>query len=180
METTQLILATVLDMAMGFLVAIGWSMLFNTPKKALLVAGLLGGLGHSLRYLLLEGFGMSIISATLAGTVLVGLLGISIARKVDTPPVVFTMPACITMIPGLYAYHAMLGFVKIASGEAALQDPMLIPETIRYTVLTASLLFTLSIGITIGSLLFRKKTAREIVLHIPIFKFLQRQESSNK
>jgi uncharacterized membrane protein YjjB (DUF3815 family) len=108
------------------------------------------------------------------------LLGIILARKVDTPPVVFTMPACITMIPGLYAYHAMLGFVKIAGTEAAQQDPMLIPETIRYTVLTMSLLFTLSIGITIGSLLFRKKTAREISLHIPIFKFIRRRENLSK
>jgi hypothetical protein len=33
METTQLIFATLLDMVMGFLVAIGWSMLFNIPKK---------------------------------------------------------------------------------------------------------------------------------------------------
>ncbi len=177
MTATQLILATLLDMVMGFLVAIGWCMLFNSPKKVLLVAGLLGGLGHSLRYLLLEGFGASIITATLSGTVFIGLLGIFIARKVDTPPVVFTMPACITMIPGLYAYNAMLGFVKIAGSEAALQDPMLIPETVRYTVLTSSLLFTLSIGITIGSLLFRKKTAREITLHIPLFKLIQRQNN---
>ena len=180
MEVSQLILAVLLDIAMGFLVAIGWSMLFNTPKKVLLIAGLLGGLGHSLRYLLLEGFGLSIIPATLSGTILIGLLGIILARKVDTPPVVFTMPACITMIPGMYAYHTMLGIVKIAGSEVALQDPMLIPETVRYFVLTASLLFTLSIGITIGSLLFRKKTAREISLHIPLFNLMQRQDNSNK
>lgn len=175
MTTEQLILATLLDMVMGFLVAIGWSVLFNSPKKVLLIAGLLGGLGHSLRYLMLEGFGLSIILATLSGTVLIGLLGIVLARKVDTPPVVFTMPACITMIPGLFAYNAMLGFVKIASTDVAQQDPLLIPETVRYLVLTASLLFTLSIGITIGSLLFRKKTAREIKLHIPLFGLIQRQ-----
>lgn len=180
MESAQLILAAFLDLAIGFLVAIGWSMLFNTPKKVLLIAGLLGGLGRSTRYLLIEGLGLSITTSTLGGAVLIGLLGIALARKVDTPLVVFTMPACSTMLPGIYAYNAMLGLVKIAGSEVAQQDPMLIPETVHNVILTAAILFTLSIGITIGSLLFRKKTAREVKLHIPLFKLIQHRENSVK
>ena len=164
---SQVLLPTLVDMFLAFLVAIGWSILFNSPRKVLLIAGLLGGLGHSLRYLIIEGFNVAIVPATLAGTVLIGLLGLIAARRVDTPPVVFTMPACITMIPGLYAYHAMLGFVKMTNADIAAQEPNLIPQTAHYFVLTISLLFSLSIGITIGSLLFRKKTAREIKLSIP-------------
>ena len=164
---TQLVLAVLGDMVLAFIIAIGWGIFFNTPCRVLHVAGLLGGLGHSIRYVMLEGMGASIVVATLVGCIFIGFMGILYARKVDAPPVVFTMPACITMIPGLFAYHAMLGFVKIASTEVADQDPLLIPETAHYLVLTISLLFCLSIGITIGSLLFRKKTAREINLTIP-------------
>lgn len=160
----NLILATLFDILMGGLIAIGWGILFNSPRQVLYIAALLGGLGHSIRYLLLEAAGAPLVLATLAGTVFIGFLGIVFARRVDTPPVIFTMPACITMIPGMYAYHTMLGFIKMAGSDVTAHDPNLVSQTAQYFVITVSLLFTLSIGITIGSLLFRKKTAREIKL----------------
>ena len=84
------------------------------------------------------------------------------AHRVHVPPVVFTMPACITMIPGLYAYRAMLGCIRITDLERVTKDPLLLPETAHYFVLTASLLFTLGIGICSGTLLFRKKSAKSL------------------
>ncbi len=161
----SIILATLFDILMGGIIAVGWGVLFNTPRQVLYVAFLLGGLGHSIRFLLLEACGAPLVLATLAGTVFIGFLGIAFARKVDTPPVIFTMPACITMIPGMYAYHTMLGFIKMAGSDITVQDPTLVSQTAHYFVITISLLFTLSIGISIGSLLFRKKTAREIKLN---------------
>lgn len=164
----EVLLGTLLDLVMAFFIVIGWGILFNTPRRVLIVAGLSGSLGHSLRYLFLEGFGASLISSTLVGAVSIGFIGIILARRVDTPPVVFTMPASISMMPGLLAYNSMLGFVKIATTDVAEQSPTLISETAHNFVLTVSLLFCLSIGITIGSLLFRKKTAREVNLNMPL------------
>jgi Uncharacterized conserved protein len=172
----NLILATLFDILLGGIIAVGWGILFNTPRQVLYVAALLGGLGHSIRFLLLEAAGAPLVLATLAGTVFIGFLGIAFARKVDTPPVIFTMPACITMIPGMYAYHTMLGFVKMAGSDITVQDPSLVPQTAQYFVITLSLLFTLSIGITIGSLLFRKKTAREIKLNLPSLPFFKHKQ----
>lgn len=169
----SLLFATMFDILMGGIIAVGWGILFNTPRQVLYVAALLGGLGHSIRYLLLEAAGAPLVLATLAGTVFIGFVGIAFARKVDTPPVIFTMPACITMIPGMYAYHAMLGVVKMAGADITVQDPTLVSQTAQYFVITISLLFTLSIGITIGSLLFRKKTAREIKLNLPNLSFFK-------
>ncbi len=99
----ELLLHFFKDFFLAFFVAIGFASLFNTPNRVLLIAGLLGSLGHSLKFLLHDGFGLGLITSTLSGTVLIGLLGIVLAHRVHTPPVVFTMPACITMIPGLYA-----------------------------------------------------------------------------
>lgn len=172
----SLILATLFDILMGGIIAVGWGILFNTPRQVLFIAALLGGLGHSIRFLLLEAAGAPLVLATLAGTVFIGFLGIAFARKVDTPPVIFTMPACITMIPGMYAYHTMLGFVKMAGADITVQDPSLVSQTAQYFVITISLLFTLSIGITIGSLLFRKKTAREIKLNLPNLHFFKHKQ----
>lgn len=164
-----------LDLLFSFVVAVGWGILFGTPKKVLLLAGLMGGLGHSIRYLMIYSFGLPLVSATLCGTVFIGLCGIFVARKADTTPVVFTMPACITMIPGMYAYHAMLGLLKMVNTDPSVQHSDLIAETLHNIVLSVSLLFSLSIGITIGSLLFRKKTAREIKLN---FKVLRKKNKS--
>ncbi|MEO8616422.1 MAG: threonine/serine exporter family protein [Luteolibacter sp.] len=155
----ELLLLILRDIAFAFVVAVGFAILFSTPRRVLFIAGILGGLGHSIRFLLLHNH-IPIVPATLAGAVFIGLAGIFCAHRVHAPPVVFTMPACITMIPGLYAYRAMLGCVKMTDLEKLMQDPTKLAETAHYFVLTASLLFTLAIGICSGALIFRKKSAK--------------------
>ncbi|MGD9417690.1 MAG: threonine/serine exporter family protein [Verrucomicrobiota bacterium JB025] len=153
------------DIILAFIVAIGFAVLFQTPTRVLHVAGLLGGLGHCIRFSLLS-HDIGIIPATLAGTVFIGLFGIVLSHKVHTPPVVFTMPACITMIPGLFAYRAMLGCLKITDLEHARTHPETVTVTAHYFVLTACLLFTLAIGICIGALLFRKRSSKSLFKRI--------------
>lgn len=102
------------------------------------------------------------VPSTLAATLFIGLIGIPIAHRVHTPPVVFTMPACITMIPGLPAYRTMLGLLRLTDPEQVRQDPALLQLAAHHFVLTASLLFTLAIGICIGPLLFRTRSVKSL------------------
>ena len=148
------------DFFFAFCVAIGFGSLFNTPNRVLLIAGLLGGLGHAVRFGLYEGVGLGLITSTLAGTVSIGLLGIVLAHRVHTPPVVFTMPACITMIPGMYSYKTMLGFIRLTDESGLARNPQDLNNTFHNLVLTASLLFTLAIGISISVLLFRQSSVK--------------------
>ncbi len=149
------------DVFLSFFVGLGFALLFETPKKALYIAGLLGGLGHGIRFFLLQSdFGL--VSATLCGTLFIGLIGIYCAHKIHTPPVVFTLPACITMIPGLYAYKTMLGCIKIYEKGAEASSGELLQETSYNFILTSSLLFCLVIGISISTLIFRKKSVKKI------------------
>ncbi|MEO5917751.1 MAG: threonine/serine exporter family protein [Luteolibacter sp.] len=149
------------DLCLASVVAVGFAILFNTPRRVLYVAGVLGGLGHGIRFVLLQQ-DVGLVTATLAGAVCIGLAGIICAHRVHVPPVVFTMPACITMIPGLYAYRAMLGCIRITDLEVATKNPRLLPETAHYFVLTASLLFVLGIGICSGTLFFRKNSVKSL------------------
>ena len=130
-------------------------------KRLLLIAGLLGGLGHCIRFVLVE-LDMGLITATLAGSIFIGLTGIFAAHKVDSPPVVFTLPACITMIPGLFAYRTMMAGIKLTDLERVENNPSILIDMSHYLTLTMSLLFTLAIGICIGALLFRKSSVRDI------------------
>lgn len=158
----ELTIITVLrDFSIAFIVAVCWGILFGSPRRVLWVAGLLGGMGHCVRFILVE-LNFGLITATLAGSVLIGLVGIVIAHRVNNPPVVFTMPACITMIPGMFAYKTMLAGIKVTDLPTVEQNPHILIEMSHNLMLTMSLLFTLAIGICIGALLFRKTTTREI------------------
>lgn len=149
------------DFGIAFVVGACWAVLFGSPKQILVVAGLMGGLGHSIRFVLFE-MGLGPISGTLIGSVVIGLVGIFVAHRVHNPPVVFTMPACITMIPGMFAYKTMLGGIKSTDLALIESNPHILIETAHNLMLTMSLLFTLAIGICIGALLFRKPSARDI------------------
>lgn len=154
-------LAIIQDIAIAFVVAFFWGILFGSPKRVLWVAGLLGGFGHCLRFILLQ-FDFGLISATLAGSVFIGLVGIFAAHRVHNPPVVFTMPACITMIPGMFAYKTMLAGIKVTDLEMVTANPYILIDMAHNFMLTVSLLFTLAIGICIAALLFRKTSVKEI------------------
>lgn len=149
------------DIFLSFFVAIGFALLFETPKKAVGIAGLLGGLGHTIRFVLLQS-DLGLVSSTLCGTVFIGIVGIYCAHKIHTPPVVFTLPACITMIPGLYAYRTMLDCIKIYEEGTEASTGILLQETVYNFILTSSLLFCLAIGICIAALIFRKKSVKKL------------------
>lgn len=149
------------DFIIAFIVGFCWAILFGSPKRLLWVAGLLGGMGHSIRFVFIQ-LDMGLITATLAGSVLIGLVGIFAAHRVHSPPVVFTMPACITMIPGMFAYKTMLGGIKSTDLAMIEANPHILIETAHNLMLTMSLLFTLAIGICISALLFRKNSVKDI------------------
>ncbi len=159
--TMDFLLAVLRDISLAFLVAVGWSILFGTPRRIVWIAGLLGGAGHCFRFILLEA-GVGLVLATLLASVLIGLAGIFLAHRVNHPPVVFTMPACITMVPGLYAYRSMLGGIKVTDENILRENPALLAEIAHNVMLTFSLLATLAIGISVGVLLFRKRSVRDI------------------
>jgi uncharacterized membrane protein YjjB (DUF3815 family) len=149
------------DFSLAFCVAACWGILFGAPSRSLWMTGLLGGFGHCIRFVLLH-VGLGLIASTLTASVMIGLVGIYAAHIVHDPPVVITMPACITMIPGLYAYRSMLGIIKLADQSTLDANPTLLRTIAHNIVLSFSLLFTLAVGISISALLFRNKSVKEI------------------
>lgn len=148
------------DALLSFFVATGFALLFETPKKALLIAGLLGGIAHAIRFVLLYN-NLGLVSSTLSGTIFIGIAGIYCTKKIHMPPVVFTLPACITMIPGMSAYKTMLGCISIYENGLNSDKSYLLQDTVFNFILTASLLSCLAIGICIAALASRKKIPKE-------------------
>lgn len=82
-------------------VSIGFALLFNTPRRALWATALLGAIGWSTKFLLIKTLiPDQVVIASFVGACVVGFLGMYFAHRVHTPPMVFTIPAVINMIPG--------------------------------------------------------------------------------
>lgn len=157
----DLFINILVDFSLAFVVAGCWGILFGTPLKALWMTGLLGGFGHSIRFVILQ-MNVGLIPATLVACLAIGLVGIYAAHKVHNPPVVLTMPASITMIPGLFAYRTMLGSIKLTDSAILEKTPNILQNIAHNAVLTFILLSTMAIGISISALLFRNKSVKEI------------------
>jgi uncharacterized membrane protein YjjB (DUF3815 family) len=98
-----------LQALLGFTVTTGFGVLFSVPRKVLLSTGVVGMVGHLLRYVLRQ-LGVSNEVATALGALTVGLIGYWQAVRFNLPRLIFTVVGIITMIPGLPAYETMLYF----------------------------------------------------------------------
>lgn len=106
----NLSLATVLFQGLlGFVVTVGFGVLFNVPRKVLLWAGLVGAIGYLLRYVLRQ-LGSSNEVATAIGSLAIGLIGYWQAVRFNLPRLIFTVVGIISMVPGIPAYEVMLYF----------------------------------------------------------------------
>ncbi|QGM80960.1 threonine/serine exporter family protein [Otariodibacter oris] len=100
------------DFIVSAIPAVGFALLFNVPKRALKYCAILGGLGHTFRFILIH-FDMPLVFATFFGASLIGFIGVHFSHRYLAHPKVFTVAAIIPMIPGVYAYKAMISIVQI-------------------------------------------------------------------
>ncbi len=106
-----------LQLLLGFIATLGFAILFNVPHRALLLCSVIGSLGHTLRFGLVE-LGVSNVVATFGAALFVGLVGYLPARRLHLARVVFTVTGIISMVPGIPAYQVMAYFSRgdIAGG----------------------------------------------------------------
>ncbi|MFD0959665.1 threonine/serine exporter family protein [Paenibacillus chungangensis] len=99
------------QMATSFVASTAFGMIFNVPKRALLLCGLVGLLGWMLYYLLTIQ-DMNAIIATLIAAVGVAMLSHALARWKRIPITVFGVSGIIPLVPGGLAYDAMRHLVE--------------------------------------------------------------------
>lgn len=146
--------------------ALGFAVLFNVPVRTLFSIWVLGALGGFAKFLVLD-MGGNIILASLIGASLIGILSISIAHKVHSPPLIFSIPAVIPMVPGAFAYRMMLGLIEIAAnvGEKAGMEDVLV-DTVQNGLKVLFILLSLAVGVAVPMLITRKESAKRIKLPI--------------
>jgi len=96
----------VLQVIMGTLGSLGFSLLFNVRGKKLLLAALGGGLSWTL-FLLLQNVVSSEFTRYVFCSLFVAIYAEFFARRLKTPATTFLIPSVIPHIPGGALYHTM-------------------------------------------------------------------------
>lgn len=108
-------LNAVLRLITAFAGVWGFSVLFNSPQRMCIVAGVIGAITDTLR-LTMTDFGIAAEIAAFSGALLAGLLASAwraIVRHgfapqyLGYPRIGLTVPSIVIMVPGLYMYRAM-------------------------------------------------------------------------
>ncbi|CAM3868968.1 threonine/serine exporter family protein [Corynebacterium frankenforstense] len=102
--------------AASFVGIAGFALLFNSSRRMVLIAAVVGMASNVLRLVLVQA-GASAYAAAFLGGLAIGLLGAVASKKADIPRITTTVPASVIMIPG----PAMFGSVyALTSGNIEL------------------------------------------------------------
>ena len=130
--------------------SIGFGMVFNVPKEALKFCALGGAIAIITRTILLDiGFGIEL--STFISATFIGIIALYWSRKHLVPRPVYTVASIIPMIPGTYAFTAMISLVDMNTHGVT---EHLIGLFVFNGLKAVSILGAISFGLALPSLYF--------------------------
>ncbi len=148
-----LLLALLNDMFFAAIPAVGFALVFNVPQRALVYCALGGAMAHGSRFLLMH-YQMPIEWATFFAATFVGTIGVHWSHRFLAHPKVFTVAAMIPMIPGVFAFKAMIAMVEIKRQGFT---PELFSILMDNFLSAMFIIAALSIGLAMPGLLFYRR-----------------------
>ena len=107
-------------------------------------------------------FHINIILGSLTGAALIGFLSVQAAHIKHTPPIIFSIPAVIPMVPGVLAYRTMLGFINLASAHDGVPLQQILTETTSNGLNMLFILMALAVGVSVPMLISRKESVKTL------------------
>ena len=95
----------------AFVATVAFAVLFNSPKKVIFQAGIVGAVGFAIYIYLIEIVGLNSMTSNFAGTVGLSICSEIFARRYKEPVTVFSVPGFLPLVPGLPLYRAMNYFI---------------------------------------------------------------------
>ena len=138
--------------------AIGFAVISNPPKRAISVVALLGAFGHACRFYLLHYTPLNLTISSLFAAFGIGMLSMLAARLVRCPAEIFSFPALLPMIPGMYAYKTVLALIRFMKSDDVSQSQQLVVEIFRNGLTTLFVMFALVIGVSLAMFIFYKQS----------------------
>lgn len=151
------LLLTILSKA-GFasLVALGFGLVSNPPRRALYAILVTGFMGYLLRAVLLEVMGGHIFVACFLSALLMGSLGLLLGKMTHTPATVIYIPALLPMIPGMYAYKSIFGYIKYMNNIELAEKTIYMDQFFTNFSYALGILVCLALGSIIPMFIFTR------------------------
>ncbi len=141
--------------------AVGFAILFNVPRRTLFPIGALGTLGGFIKFGTMF-FGIGIVFASFIGATIIGIISIQMAHMKKSPPLVFSIPSVIPMVPGAFAYRMMLGLIALINLENSDTYIQTLISTVNNGAKMIFILVSIAIGVSMPMLITRKETIKKI------------------
>lgn len=122
------LLKLVLRLVTSFCGVYGFSLMFNSPRKMALTAGIIGMIVNTLRLELIDFTSIPVSTASFVGALCAGLLASALKKKVGYPRITLTVPSIVIMIPGMFMYKGVyyIALNEIQTGALWLTKALLI------------------------------------------------------
>lgn len=140
--------------------AVGFGILFNVPKRTIFPIFALGAVGGLVKFGMVY-FGTGVVFASFIGATIVGVVSIQLAHLRKSPPLVFSIPAVIPMVPGAFAYKMMLGLIALIELENTDAYLQTLVETVNNGAKMWFVLLALAIGVSMPMLITRKESIKK-------------------
>lgn len=138
--------------------ALGFLLLFNVPARIAWGCVVCGVASHTARTLCMH-MGVDVVSGTLVGALAVGFLAQWFARQFRAPAVAFAFPGVVAMIPGAFAFRAVIGCLQIVGAGAAAATG-LVTETLALAATCLLMVAAIAVGIAAPLILTTKGTKK--------------------
>lgn len=141
--------------------AMGFSMIFNIPRRLLPVVAVGGIIAVCTRNFVNFELGQGLIIGSFAGSVLVSLIAVKAVHWFHVPNHVLTIPSVIPMVPGVYMYRLLFGLLNFNN---LTPDTMLV--TIQSGLTSGITVLGMAVGVAIPNIFLRRYLAKGKRMHL--------------
>ena len=142
--------------------AVGFGILFNVPKSAVITIFILGFGAGFIKFLLIH-LNFHVVLGSFLAAFFVGIISLPMAHKIHQPPVVFSIPPVIPMIPGYFAYETILSIMNFIFTEGDVSKRISLIDAIFTNGFTMFfVLISLTVGVSLPMLLLKKNTVKKL------------------
>ena len=147
---SEMIIKMLIEAFFASVASVGFAMVFNVPKHTLVYCAIGGAITFIARSLFLH-LGIGIEISTFLASTFIGIVALYWSRKYLIPRPVYTVASIIPMIPGTYAFTAMISLVDMNTHGVTEQ---LIGLFVFNGLKAVSILGAISFGLALPSLYF--------------------------
>ncbi|MFA7022070.1 threonine/serine exporter family protein [Aliarcobacter sp.] len=146
----ELLIQLCVQAVFAAIASLGFGMVFNVPKHTLKYCAFGGAITYNFRTIFL-GLDFGIELATFLASAIIGVVALYWSRKYKVPRPVYTVASIIPVLPGTYAFNAMVTLISINRFGA---KPELVELFIHDGLKSISILFAITFGLVLPSLYF--------------------------